>query len=62
MTDRELAQNLLDAEKRGDMDDIVEYENEILFRLDWPDDCGQGLTPEAAAEITAFCTQHGVEE
>jgi hypothetical protein len=55
---RELVQNLLDAEMRGDIDDMAEFENEILNHIDWTGDCEQGLTPEAAAEIQSFIDRH----
>lgn len=59
MTDRKLAQNLRDADRDGDVDNIIYYENEIIARLhlgEFP----HGLTPVANAAITKFCRDSGV--
>lgn len=59
MTDRELAQNLRDAERRLDYYDIAEYENEICVRLDLPlDETEQGLTIKAAEAIQQFLVKN----
>jgi len=45
MTNHELAQNLLDAEKDGDTDNIIYCENEIVDRLNLDaDETELGLT------------------
>lgn len=61
MTDQQLAQNLRDAERDGDTDDIVYYENEIIVRLGLSlDDTEQGLTHAASDAIVQFCRTQGV--
>jgi len=61
MTNQELAENLRDAERDGDTENIVYYENEILARLDVPlKDTEQGLTRAAADAIEAFCNDHAL--
>ena len=61
MTNRELAENLRDAECGGDADNIVYFENEICVRLNLPlEQTEQGLTREAADAITKFCHDNEV--
>ncbi len=62
MTDQELAHRLRDADRDGDVDNIVYYENEICARLNLPlDQTEQGLSREATDAVTKFCRDNGVQ-
>jgi hypothetical protein len=62
MTNHELAQNLIDAERDGDINNIIYYENEIAARLNLnPNETEQGLSKEANEAITQFCFDNGAQ-
>lgn len=60
LSDAELANALIIADRRKVPEDIAEAENAICARLDLPLDwTEQGLNPQAAGLICIFVAKHG---
>lgn len=60
LSDHDLAKGLRNAEREGNTDNIIYFENEVAGRLHLDhNETEQGLTPFAAQAIEDFCARYG---